>query len=97
MTHEVGHTHGLGHFGGPNVNQPFKLQPNGRVFDPEAVMNPFYLGGEKRDLLQTDIADYGPCTLPRPSSRSSCLAQLIEVVNKKARRVAGLLVPSELR
>jgi hypothetical protein len=67
VLHEVGHTHGLGHFGGPNgfgcappkvpdCHQPFKLQPNGRVFDPEAVMNPFYLGGEKRDLLQTDIA-----------------------------------------
>jgi hypothetical protein len=56
VTHEVGHTHGLGHFGGPNVNQPFKLQPNGRVFDPEAVMNPFYLGGEKRHLFPTDLA-----------------------------------------
>jgi hypothetical protein len=56
ITHEVGHTHGLGHFGGPNDNQPFKLQPNGRVFDPEAVMNPFYIGGEKRDLLPTDLA-----------------------------------------
>jgi hypothetical protein len=57
VLHEVGHTHGLGHFGGPNPNQPFKLQPNGRVFDPEAVMNPFYLGGdEKRSLLPTDVA-----------------------------------------
>ena len=56
MLHEVGHTHGLGHFGGPNTNQPFKLQPNGRVFDPEAVMNPFYLGGEKHSLLPTDLA-----------------------------------------
>lgn len=56
VSHEVGHTHGLGHFGGPNPNQPFKLQPNGRVFDPEAVMNPFYIGGEKRDLLHTDLA-----------------------------------------
>jgi hypothetical protein len=56
VLHEVGHTHGLGHFGGPNANQPFKLQPNGRVFDPEAVMNPFYLGGEKRELLPTDVA-----------------------------------------
>ena len=56
VLHEVGHTHGLGHFGGPNDNQPFKLQPNGRVFDPEAVMNPFYLGGEKQSLLHTDIA-----------------------------------------
>jgi hypothetical protein len=56
VTHEVGHAVGLGHFGGPNTNQPFKLQPNGRVFDPEAIMNPFYLGGDKRDLLPTDIA-----------------------------------------
>jgi hypothetical protein len=56
VTHEVGHSHGLGHFGGPNANQPFKLRPNGRVFSPEAVMNPFYLGGEKRELLPTDIA-----------------------------------------
>jgi hypothetical protein len=56
VLHEVGHTHGLGHFGGPNTNQPFKLQPNGRVFDPEAVMNPFYLGGEKHELLPTDLA-----------------------------------------
>ena len=56
VLHEVGHTHGLGHFGGPNTNQPFKLQPNGRVFDPEAVMNPFYLGGEKQGLLHTDLA-----------------------------------------
>lgn len=56
VTHEVGHTHGLGHFGGPNANEPFKLQPNGSVFDPEAVMNPFYLGGEKRNLFPTDIS-----------------------------------------
>jgi hypothetical protein len=56
VLHEVGHTHGLGHFGGPNTNQPFKLQPNGKIFDPEAVMNPFYVGGEKRELLGTDIA-----------------------------------------
>lgn len=56
ITHEAGHAMGLGHFGGPNVNQPFKLQPNGRVFDPEAVMNPFYIGGEKRSLLKPDIA-----------------------------------------
>ena len=56
VTHEAGHAMGLGHFGGPNTNQPFKLQPNGRVFDPEAVMNPFYLGGDKRELLPTDIA-----------------------------------------
>jgi hypothetical protein len=56
VTHEVGHTHGLGHFGGPNTNEPFKLQPNGNVFDPEAVMNPFYLGGEKRSLFPTDVS-----------------------------------------
>ena len=33
-----------------------KLQPIGKVFDPEAIMNPFYLGGDKRELLPTDIA-----------------------------------------
>ena len=56
VLHEVGHTHGLGHFGGPNPNEPFKLQPNGKVFDPEAVMNPFYIGGEKHSLFPTDVA-----------------------------------------
>ena len=68
ITHEMGHTVGLGHFGGPNTNEPFKLQPNGKVFDPEAIMNPFYLGGEKRSLLSTDIAAlralYAKKTLP---------------------------------
>lgn len=54
--HENGHALGLGHFGGPNLRQPFKLQPNLRVFDPEAVMNPYYLGGEKRALFPTDEA-----------------------------------------
>jgi hypothetical protein len=56
VTHEAGHAMGLGHFGGPNTNQPFKLQPNGKVFDPEAIMNPFYLGGDKRELFPTDVA-----------------------------------------
>jgi len=54
--HEDGHTFGLDHFGGPNPNQPFKLKPNGKVYSPHAVMNPFYLGGEQRTLLPTDIA-----------------------------------------
>ncbi len=56
VLHENGHAHGLGHFGGPINQQPFTLKPNGRVFNPEAVMNPFYLGGEKRELLTTDKA-----------------------------------------
>ena len=68
ITHEAGHAVGLGHFGGPNTNQPFKLHPNGRVFYPEAVMNPFYVGGEKRSLLKTDVAAlralYAKKTLP---------------------------------
>lgn len=54
--HENGHSHGLGHFGGPIKNQPFKLQPNGKVFNPEAVMNPYYIGGEERTPLATDVA-----------------------------------------
>ena len=54
--HEDGHAHGLGHFGGPVKNQPFKLQPNGTVFNPEAIMNPAYLYGEKRSPYPTDIA-----------------------------------------
>jgi hypothetical protein len=54
--HENGHALGLEHFGGPLERQPFKLQPNGKVFNPTAVMNPIYLGGESRELLPTDKA-----------------------------------------
>jgi hypothetical protein len=54
--HENGHTHGLGHFGGPLPRQQLILRPNGRIFTPEAVMNPIYFGGEKRDLYPTDLA-----------------------------------------
>jgi hypothetical protein len=56
FVHEDGHALGLDHTGGPNPNQPFKLHPNGRVFSPEAVMNPFNLGGEKRSLFPLDLA-----------------------------------------
>ncbi len=55
--HENGHALGLDHFGGPvGDNQPFKLQPNQKVYNPEAVMNPGYLGGEKRIPFPTDVA-----------------------------------------
>lgn len=54
--HENGHALGLGHTGGPRDNQPFKLKPNGKVFNPTAVMNPFYIGGEQRDPLHVDVA-----------------------------------------
>ena len=56
LVHEDGHAMGLDHTGGPNPNQPFRLHPNGRVFSPEAIMNPFYLGGEKRSLFPLDMA-----------------------------------------
>jgi hypothetical protein len=56
VAHEAGHSFGLGHFGGPNANEPFKLQPNGNVFDPTAVMNPFYIGGTKREPLSSDVS-----------------------------------------
>jgi hypothetical protein len=32
------------------------LLPNLKVFDPAAVMNPGYLGGELRTPLPTDVA-----------------------------------------
>lgn len=54
--HEDGHTLGLGHFGGPIVDQQFKIKGQDRVFNPEAVMNPYYIGGEKRAPLSTDVA-----------------------------------------
>ena len=54
--HEDGHALGLDHTGGPNNAQQYKLHPNGRVFSPEAVMNPFSLGGEKRSLFPLDKA-----------------------------------------
>jgi hypothetical protein len=55
--HEDGHALGLDHFGGPNDHQPFKLKPSGKVYDPEAVMNPAYLGGtDKRSPQPSDEA-----------------------------------------
>lgn len=54
--HENGHAADLGHFGGPPP--PLRLHPNGRIFSPEAVMNPAYAGGEKRSLLPIDEAGY---------------------------------------
>jgi hypothetical protein len=58
VTHEAGHAQGLGHFGGPNPNQPVRIKNNGtlQLSNPIAVMNPFYAGGELRELQPTDLA-----------------------------------------
>ena len=60
-------------FGGPNALQPVKIQPNGRIFDPEAVMNPFYVGEFARVLGDPRArVDRFPfrTTCGRPSRRS---------------------------
>jgi hypothetical protein len=57
--HEDGHALGLGHTGGPNVNQPLILHRNGRIFSPTAIMNPAYFGGESRELFALDLAAFG--------------------------------------
>lgn len=57
-THENGHALGLGHTGGAGKLPPGVL-PSGNfdmVFSPQAVMNPGYLGGEKRELFPVDEA-----------------------------------------
>lgn len=56
VVHENGHAMDLGHFGGPPP--PLKIHPNGRIFSPEAIMNPAYVGGELRVLQPTDIAGF---------------------------------------
>jgi len=57
LIHEDGHAIGLDHFGGLNLNQPLQvLLKFGNLFDPAAVMNPGYAGGEQRTPLPTDVA-----------------------------------------
>lgn len=56
LVHENGHAHGLGHFGGPLPRQKLRLKGNGDISSPEAVMNPYYFGGEDRELHPTDEA-----------------------------------------
>jgi hypothetical protein len=56
--HENGHALGLGHYGGAGKVPPglFSSGNFSMIFSPEAVMNPGYLGGEKRDLFSIDEA-----------------------------------------
>lgn len=57
-THENGHALGLGHYGGAGKVPPglFASGNLGMIFSPQAVMNPGYLGGEKRELYSIDEA-----------------------------------------
>lgn len=56
--HENGHSLGLGHYGGAGkVNNGTLRSGNfDMIFSPQAVMNPGYLGGEKRTLFSIDEA-----------------------------------------
>lgn len=57
ITHEQGHSLGLGHFGLLTQTTDF----NGNIrfqYYPEAVMNAFYIGGENSTLKTTDKAGY---------------------------------------
>ena len=56
--HEDGHTLGLGHYGGAGKVPEglFHSYNFDMIFSAEAVMNPGYLGGEKRDLYSIDRA-----------------------------------------
>ena len=57
FVHEDGHALGLGHTGGPNDNQPFTAASRtGGSSAPRRSMNPFSLGGEKRNLFPLDVA-----------------------------------------
>ncbi len=57
-THEDGHTFGLGHYGGAGKVPPglFSSGNFKMFFSPEAIMNPGYLGGVKRNLYSIDEA-----------------------------------------
>ena len=57
LVHENGHAIGLDHFGRLNLQPPIEvLLKRGNLFDPAAVMNEGYAGGENRTPLPTDVA-----------------------------------------
>ena len=58
--HESGHAHGVGHVGQATtatIDEALALEARspGASFNPMAVMNPLYLGGEKRWLTRGDV------------------------------------------
>lgn len=57
--HESGHAHGIGHVGEfttTTIDEALAMEARspGAAFSPMAVMNPLYLGGEKRTLTRDD-------------------------------------------